>query len=94
MELDVDRDVRHVTRAARIVTGFFLIIAGIAMLALPGPGWAAIALGLALLAPHFRWADVALMRLKKAGNDGAAIVRDWWRRFRTRSSAAGDGRSR
>jgi len=86
--------VRQLTRAARIFSGFFLIIAGIAMLALPGPGWAAIALGLALLAPHFRWADAALTRLKKAGNDGAAIVRGWWRRFRTGSSAAGDGPAR
>jgi len=83
--------VRQVTRAARIFSGFSLLVAGAAMLVLPGPGWAAIALGLALLAPHFPWADAALKRLKKAGNDGAAIARGWWRRFRTRSSAAGDG---
>jgi hypothetical protein len=55
------------------------------MLVLPGPGWAAIALGLALLAPDFRWAESALARLKETGRQGAATARHWWRRFRTRS---------
>jgi len=55
------------------------------MLVLPGPGWASIALGLALLAPDFRWAESALGRLKETGRHGASTARNWWRRFRTRS---------
>jgi uncharacterized protein (TIGR02611 family) len=77
--------VHHVWRVARNIAGFALLIAGVAMLVLPGPGWAAIALGLALLAPDFRWAESALARLKETGRHGAATARHWWRRFRTRS---------
>jgi uncharacterized protein (TIGR02611 family) len=40
----------------KIVAGFSLLVSGIAMLALPGPGWLAIAAGLALLADEFHWA--------------------------------------
>ena len=55
-----------VARAARAVAGFLLLGAGIAMLALPGPGWLAIAAGLALLASEFEWARKLLDRLKGA----------------------------
>jgi uncharacterized protein (TIGR02611 family) len=81
------------TRVGRAVAGFALLIAGVAMLALPGPGWAAIALGLALLAPDFPWAHRALERLKHTGRESASMARQWWRRLRTRSSASDDGRS-
>jgi UPF0716 family protein affecting phage T7 exclusion len=43
-------------RISRIVGGFILIIAGIAMLALPGPGIITIIAGLALLAQDLSWA--------------------------------------
>lgn len=65
------------------MAGFALLLAGVAMLLLPGPGWAAIALGLALLAPDFPWAARALDRVKAL-----------WHRLRTRMSAADDGRVR
>jgi uncharacterized protein (TIGR02611 family) len=51
-------------RLARIVGGFALLAAGVAMLALPGPGWLTIAAGLALLASEFTWARSLLNRLK------------------------------
>jgi Putative transmembrane protein (PGPGW) len=79
-------------RVARAIAGFALLLAGAAMLVLPGPGWAAIALGLALLAPDFPWAHRALERLKATGREGASLAREWWRRLRTRSSASDDGR--
>jgi uncharacterized protein (TIGR02611 family) len=84
--------VHQVKRVARIVAGFALLLAGAAMIVLPGPGWVTIALGLALLAPDFKWAHNSLERLKQAGNQGMVLVRDWWRRFRTGSSVADDGR--
>lgn len=43
-------------RIARIAGGFALIIAGILMLALPGPGILTIIAGLALLAQDLHWA--------------------------------------
>ena len=42
------------------VTGPLVILAGIAMLVLPGPGLVAIAAGLALLALEYEWARRAL----------------------------------
>ena len=40
-----------------LIIGSTIVIAGIAMLALPGPGWAAIFLGLAVLATEFAFAE-------------------------------------
>lgn len=85
---------RHIVRLGRICAGFVLLVAGVAMIVLPGPGVASIALGLALLAPDFRWAKFALDRMKETGARGAHTARVWWRRFRTRSSVADDGRLR
>lgn len=55
---------RAAKRLARMVAGFLLLLAGLAMLVLPGPGWITVALGLALLAPDFPWARRLLDRLK------------------------------
>ena len=78
----------RVKRAARIVSGFVLLVAGAAMILLPGPGWVTIALGLALLAPDFPWARRALDRLKDAGHKGAELSRGWTARIRRRFSGA------
>jgi uncharacterized protein (TIGR02611 family) len=45
-----------VWRASVLIVGFSIVIAGIAMLVLPGPGWVAIFLGLAVLSSEFAWA--------------------------------------
>ena len=78
----------QVKRLVRIVAGFALIVAGAAMIVLPGPGWLTIALGLALLAPHFDWAQRALERIKDAGEKGVEISRGWLARLRQRFSRA------
>ena len=54
----------EVFRYAKIAGGFLLLAAGIAMIALPGPGWSTIAAGLAILAGEFLWARRLLDRLK------------------------------
>ena len=43
-------------RMAKIAVGFVLLLSGVAMLALPGPGWLTIAAALAILAGEFAWA--------------------------------------
>ena len=53
-------------RTAKTVTGFALPGAGIAMLALPGPGWLTIIAGLAMLAGEFQWAQRLLDQVKGA----------------------------
>ena len=55
--------------------GGTLIIAGIVMLVLPGPGIAFIVLGLAVLATEFFWAEVLMHKVKKTSKDA-------WRRVR------------
>jgi len=51
-------------RVVKIAAGFGLLGCGIAMLALPGPGWLAIAGALAILATEFEWARRAHTRIK------------------------------
>jgi uncharacterized protein (TIGR02611 family) len=46
--------------------GVTVLATGIAMLVLPGPGWIAIFLGLAILATEFAWAQTALHKAKMA----------------------------
>lgn len=57
---------RHIAvRLARMALGFVLLIAGAAMVVLPGPGGLVIALGLVLLAEDIVWADRALRFVRK-----------------------------
>jgi hypothetical protein len=56
--------VKSVLRVGKIIGGFLLLAAGIAMIALPGPGWLTIAAGLAILAGEFIWARRLLDRVK------------------------------
>ena len=58
---------KRVVRITKIVGGFVLLVAGIAMIALPGPGWLTIAAGLAILAGEFIWARRLLDQLKHQG---------------------------
>lgn len=52
-------------RIGRIILGFAILISGIAMLVLPGPGVVAMAAGLVILSRDFKWADRALRYLRK-----------------------------
>ncbi|HLF60686.1 MAG TPA: PGPGW domain-containing protein [Acidimicrobiia bacterium] len=52
------------TRIARVLGGFILIIAGLAMLVLPGPGILTILGGLALIGQEFEWARRIVDRVK------------------------------
>jgi uncharacterized protein (TIGR02611 family) len=51
-------------RIAVFTVGMTVLVAGVAMLVLPGPGWAAIFVGFAILATEFAWAQAALMWAK------------------------------
>ena len=68
--------VRQAKRVLKLLAGFMLLGAGIIMLVTPGPGWVAIALGLALLAGEFSWARKLLKRVKAGGGR----LRDVFRR--------------
>jgi uncharacterized protein (TIGR02611 family) len=68
-----------VLRIAKIVGGFLLLAAGIAMIALPGPGWLTVAAGLAILAGEFVWARRLLDKVKHQ----ASRLKDQADRFRS-----------
>jgi uncharacterized protein (TIGR02611 family) len=56
------------------VFGFTVLLVGIAMLVLPGPGLVVIGFGLVILSAEFVWARRALDRMKEQ----ARKVRDRW----------------
>jgi hypothetical protein len=61
-------------RLARMTLGSLVLFAGVLMLALPGPGWLAIAGGLAILSKDVAWAERALERVRRrlpADEDGS-----------------------
>ena len=63
------RPVTHVVwRATILLLGTAVLLAGIAMLVLPGPGWAAIFLGLVILSTEFAWAHRLAEPLRKVFN--------------------------
>jgi uncharacterized protein (TIGR02611 family) len=53
---------RHIQRSmpyrvAFIVVAFAVLLGGIALIPLPGPGWAIVFVGLGMLALEFKWAE-------------------------------------
>lgn len=50
---------KRVRQVIVFIGGGMVVISGIAMLVLPGPGWAAIFLGFAILATEFAFAEKA-----------------------------------
>jgi uncharacterized protein (TIGR02611 family) len=55
---------KQAKRVIVIVMGFTILLAGIAMIVLPGPAIVVIPLGLALLATEFLWARRLLKAIK------------------------------
>jgi uncharacterized protein (TIGR02611 family) len=55
-----------VLKVVVLALGLSLLAAGAAMLVLPGPGWAAIVLGLVVLASEYAWAERLLDPLRAA----------------------------
>jgi uncharacterized protein (TIGR02611 family) len=69
----VEALLRLLTRAVRrggvFIVGMVLLIAGAAMLVLPGPGIAVILLGLVVLSAEFQWAKQVLAWLRGRVSD-------------------------
>jgi uncharacterized protein (TIGR02611 family) len=61
----------HLIRVAAAIGGFLVVLLGIVLIPLPGPGLLVVALGLAVLALEFAWAEHLLEktvdRLAEAG---------------------------
>lgn len=67
---------RNAKRMAVAVLGCVLVVGGVVLLVLPGPGLLLIVAGLAVLATEFVWAQAALAAAKRrAGQAGNAVRR-------------------
>jgi uncharacterized protein (TIGR02611 family) len=67
----------HITwQITVLTTGAAIICAGLAMLVLPGPGWAAIFVGLAVLSTEFLWAERLLSWTKQQARRAAKRALD------------------
>jgi uncharacterized protein (TIGR02611 family) len=77
---------RHGRRVAVAIVGAIVVLAGLAMCVLPGPGLLTVAAGLAILATEFEWARRLLNRVRRT-------ARTTYERARNRGGGGGAGRS-
>lgn len=82
---------RNSKRIAVTVFGAVLVLAGVAMLVLPGPGIVVVALGFAVLGTEYAWAARALERTKRAASRAGKLGRDG--AARASQSSSGTARS-
>ncbi|MBA0050776.1 TIGR02611 family protein [Streptomyces sp. AJS327] len=71
-------------RVGVFVVGLLVVVGGVIMLPLPGPGWLVIFGGMALWATEFAWAHGVLRWTKGKVSEGTA----WFRERRERRRAA------
>jgi uncharacterized protein (TIGR02611 family) len=76
---------RSSKRVAVSVVGAALVLAGLAMFVLPGPGILVVGLGFAILATEYVWAATALEQMKKAANRGGQVAKAGLRKVTRRS---------
>jgi uncharacterized protein (TIGR02611 family) len=60
-----DGEHRQIRRLANLVGGWALVVVGIILIPLPGPGWLIVGIGLLVLGREVRWARGALVRLER-----------------------------
>jgi uncharacterized protein (TIGR02611 family) len=69
------RERSRVVRVAVVLAGFVVLLSGLAMIPLPGPGLLVTALGLAVLALEFAWAERLLERTVDRMNQAGDTVK-------------------
>jgi uncharacterized protein (TIGR02611 family) len=67
-------------RTTVLIVGASLLVLGIVMLVFPGPGWAAIILGLVVLASEFAWFNRVLHPVRRMADKAAQAALDPRRR--------------
>jgi uncharacterized protein (TIGR02611 family) len=72
-----ERHIRRSTpyRVLFVIAAFAILIGGIALVPLPGPGWAIVFIGLGMLALEFKWAENLMEKILdrlEAAKKGAA----------------------
>jgi hypothetical protein len=74
--------VRSSKRIAVTVVGGVLVLGGLAMLVLPGPGILVVVAGFAVLGTEYAWAAAALERTKRTAAQAGRAARDAGRKLR------------
>ena len=65
---------RNGKRIGVTIAGFAVLLAGVALLVLPGPGWLLIFLGLGILSTEYLWARRLLMKAKRKAEQASDAV--------------------
>jgi uncharacterized protein (TIGR02611 family) len=65
---------RNGKRLAVTIVGLVVVLAGLALLILPGPGWLLIFVGLSILATEYVWAQRLLKTAKEKANQAKDMV--------------------
>lgn len=72
--------IRFIARSSKrigvTVLGAVLVLGGLALLVLPGPGFLVVVLGFAVLGTEYAWAASALERTKRAAGAAGRTARD------------------
>lgn len=68
------RSVRLLRRLAVAVMGSLVVVVGLVLVPLPGPGWAIVFAGVALLGTEFSWAERLLRVLRHRLAPAAAVL--------------------
>jgi hypothetical protein len=71
----MDRLTAHARKALTVSIGIVLLIVGVALLILPGPGLPLIIIGLTLLGAHFAWARNLRARAVDLGKQALGWVK-------------------
>ena len=79
----------RVYRGLFVLAGVVVLVAGIAMLALPGPAFVVIPIGLAILSLEFAWAERLLERALLRGEEARRKAASASRAQKALSAAAG-----
>ena len=66
---ETHRERSKIVRFGFVIVGFTVLLAGIAMMVLPGPALAVIPIGLAILSLEFAWAERLLERALVKGDE-------------------------
>ncbi len=66
------------------IVGFAVVGAGLIMLITPGPGWAGIFVGFAILATEFAFAERVRDELVKYLKVIMEHLKEWWQSFKTK----------
>lgn len=81
---------RSTKRIVVLVVGLALVVGGIVLLVLPGPGLLVVIAGLAVLASEFAWAEFLLDKAKEQAARAGGAAKKGFRRLR-RSQPHDDG---